>query len=666
MKYEPSLDGVRALAILGVLVHHVFPERLPGGFTGVDVFFVLSGYLIASVILHGVRDGSFSMREFYLRRIQRLLPNAVAAVLVTVALSFAVLVPSEAVRTARHGAWALLNLSNVFVLRGIGRYWGDSAEVAPLLHTWSLAVEEQFYLLFPAGLLLLSRRGSRSVAALALLAAGSLALALLGAGAYPYGTFYLLPARAWELLLGSALAAFRLPAAGALPVRAFARSRATDAAGLLGLASVVAGFVLVSGTLPYPRLVALVPTLGTAAILVSVAEGRGAVARLLSAPALTAVGRASYSIYLWHWPGVVLGGTFAALHGGSRSAGAFAGAAAGVVVSVIAYRFVEQPLRSRGPGRERRLLGLALAFSAGFAALLVLSFRPTPTDPYGLFDRPAFHSLLYDATGDGSSDSLLGVRRLRDVTVPPPEPRPADSWRTGGIVRAWGAGPPRVVVLGSSHAMMYGRVVDEACRRLGLPVAFLTANGVAPFFRTPVSSTFRTPAEAAEFDATRRRFLRQWKPLAVVAIDRWDSHQGGDLERHLVELVDELALSARSVVLVTQVPALRVGPRVNLREYVSARVVPGRALPRIAGDEGGPLREGQVRAMEALALARPWLRIVRADDLFLLQDGSVRYAEGRTFFYADADHLSEAGADLVKERIAATLAAACGGLEVPR
>jgi len=157
MPYSAPLDGIRAIAILAVLIFHISPVVLKGGFAGVDVFFVLSGFLITSILLHDIRDGSFSMREFYLRRVQRLLPNVVVTVFAVLLLWTLLMPPSKAVQAGHHGLWTILNLSNIYIWRNLGGYWGDAAEWAPLLHTWSLAVEEQFYLFFPGFLLLLAR-----------------------------------------------------------------------------------------------------------------------------------------------------------------------------------------------------------------------------------------------------------------------------------------------------------------------------------------------------------------------------------------------------------------------------------------------------------------------------------------------------------------------------
>lgn len=654
MKYEPPLDGIRAFAILAVLVYHVFPALLPGGFTGVDVFFVLSGYLIASVILHDLRQQRFSMREFYLRRIQRLLPNAATTVLVTVSLAGALLVPSEAARTAKHGFWALLNVSNVYIWRSLGGYWGDSVEYAPFLHTWSLAVEEQFYLLFPAVLLFLSRRRvPRIVVPVAALVAGSFAISLWATGRQPEAAFYLLPTRAWEPLLGALLAALRLPADGGVAPRPFPASRATDSLGWAGLSAILAASYFVSGRQPFPGLVALVPTLGAAAVLVSVAEGKGSLSGFLSAPPLTLVGRMSYSLYLWHWPGIALGRSLAGYGAFAKRDGELAGAALGVLAAVVAYYVVEQPMRRRGPGRPRRLALLGLGFSAAAAASLLLALRPTSIDPRKLFERPGFHVTLYSSTSDGVTGGLREGTRYADVVEPPSEPREADSWRRGGIIHAWGGGNPRVVVLGSSHALMYGKVVDDACRELGLTVAFLCADGISPWFGNNDENAF-----SKEFDEARRRSLRAWKPDVVMVFERWDAAEPDTFARNLRSLADELLATSGRVVLVGQPPVLQVGENVNLREYVSWRAERDGRLPRLGPDAAESRRREVLATMEAFVRSRHGVGLLRVDDAFRHPDGTVKYSEGRRFFYADDDHLSQAGAEQVEERLARAIAGA--------
>lgn len=644
MQYSAPLDGVRAVAILAVLGFHVFPTALRGGFTGVDVFFVLSGYLITSVILYDIRCGKFSMREFYLRRIQRLLPNAVLMILVTVAASL-LLLPSNTAKVAAHGIWALFNLSNVYILRHIGGYWGTSAPSAPLLHTWSLAVEEQFYLAFPLTLALLARR-SKLFGVTAGLALGSLALGVYGTWTHPNMTFYLLPTRAWEPLLGAALATYLVPAAAEAPVRQAGSSPANQLAGWIGLAMIVGGFFFIAEADHFPGVVALAPALGSLLLLISIADGKTGPARLLSQPFFVTIGKLSYSLYLWHWPAIVMGRMYADLTGRSDRAGTLIGLLVGVILALLAYRFVEHPLRQRGAGRSRRLLVLASGFALCIALCLTTSLRRPVADPLHMFDQPSFYGLLYNS-GAGDAIPLTTTTRYYDVRIPerPPQQR---IWKTGGIVHAWGHSTPRLVVLGSSHALMYGRLIDDICKERGISVAFLVADATQVFFPTKVGERFPTPALAQDFDAARRKWIAEWKPDAVLVVDRWDSYEPEELRQKLHGLVSELLEQSPSVILASQVPALRLGTRVNLREYVTWYFKRFGRLPAIAPDEKEPIRKSSIATFEALAREFSGVRLVRPDPWFYSEDGSVRYASGRSFLYADGNHLDDAGAEALR------------------
>ena len=605
------------------------------------------------------------MREFYLRRIQRLLPNAVATVLITVALTSIFLLPSDVVKVARHGLWTAFNLSNIYIWRNVGGYWADSAASAPLLHTWSLAVEEQFYLAFPVTLWFMAR-GKRPhiLPAMACLVLASFGLNVYGTWTHPAANFYLLPTRAWEPLLGAALAAYRVPVTATLPLRSIKLTWVTEVAGWAGLAMIVAGFFLVTEDQGFPGLIALLPTVGALAVLVSIADGEGQIAHLLARPFLVLVGKLSYSLYLWHWPLIVIGRTYADLIGQSPQAGALVGASLGGGLSALAYWAIEKPLRFRGPGRGRRLLVIAASFSFCAVVSLLVSLRHPIADPLGVFDRPTFQGELYSVIGDGSPEGLLAATRYFDVLIPPPQHRPADAWRTGGLIHDWGASKlPRVVVLGSSHALMYGALIDDICKRVGVSVAFLCADGTSVFFQSEATGKSPSLALAPEFDAARKKWLNEWNPDLVLAIDRWDyklDPQGPlAFERRLPELVRDLEPYTRRILLFSQVPVLRLGENVNLREFATWYLRRMGSLPLISPDPNEPIRRFTVAVMEEVVRDHPKVQLLRADLPFYLNDGSVRYSSGRSFLYADDDHLSEAGAELLREPLTRTIVDAC-------
>jgi peptidoglycan/LPS O-acetylase OafA/YrhL len=662
MKYSAPLDGLRAVAILAVLAFHALGAP-QGGFTGVDVFFVLSGYLIASVILHDIRDDKFSLREFYLRRIQRLLPNAVLMVFVTVALSYFALLPLATVKVAEHGMWSLLNLSNIYIWRNVGGYWGDSAASVPLLHTWSLAIEEQFYVLFPVTLWLLSRR-RRLCSIMSVLAVGSFVVGACLTRSHPIAAFYLLPTRAWELLAGAALGAYRVPAVTERAIRTFKSARATAFAGWGGLALIIAGFFMIGEGSNFPGIIALIPTIGTLAILFSVADNGSGPAWLLSRPPMVMIGKLSYSIYLWHWPLIVLGRSYANLMGWSTQVGAFIGALVGMALAAVAYQFIEQPLRLRGPGRGRRLITIATGFSACATACMMMAMSHPIADPSGHFDRPVFSGQQYNVRELSAANEAMSATKFADVVLPPAEPHQRDVWNSGGIIHHWGSENPRVVVIGSSHALMYAKLIDDICKQLNISVAFLSADGVSVFFTDGDDKRPSALAFATEFNEARKKWISQWKPDAVLVIDRWDNYDSSprEFDRMLRELVAELSSNAHHIICFSQVPALPVGATINLREYVVWKMGSQKLIPSIAPDAKEPFRRSALTAINAVTRDFPTVELLRVDQPFYADDGTVRYASGRTFFYADDNHLSDAGAEQLRDVCTRAIATAC---EVP-
>jgi peptidoglycan/LPS O-acetylase OafA/YrhL len=667
MQYSAPLDGIRAIAILAVLMFHVRPSALPGGFTGVDVFFVLSGFLITSIILHDIRDGRFSLKEFYLRRIQRIVPNVVLTVSAIVLLASLVLPPSSARKIGLHGLYTLTNLSNFFIWRNFGGYWGDAAESSPLLHTWSLAVEEQFYLLFPASLILLARFGRARVTRWLLAAAAlSFALCVWSTPRLPAAAFYLLPSRVWELLLGGALASYTVPlrdrdAKPSIPAfaarlwEAGARSRFREAIGWIGLCLILAGFFGINEASRFPGPAALLPTIGTTFVIISALRNTRA-SRLLSSPFMVGTGKLSYSLYLWHWPLITFGKFVAEVHGQRPLAGALAGALASIACAWLAYLLVEQPLRSRGPGRMWRLATIGAGFVAAMAASASVAKAPD-IDIARYFDRTEFNGLLYATQ---ASSEMGAAVRFRDVIFPPRDRRINGSWRSGGVIHPFGNGSPKIAVLGSSHALMYSRVIDDACRAMGVSVAFLGADGAVPAFFDAGSGAM-TRQEAAEFDQARRNWLREWRPQAVFVIDRWEllDDGAGGFAGQLRTFLAEVSPLAKTVIFVAQPPVIGIGGNaINLREFAAWRMIHDGSFPRLFPNRNEPRRKQESSIAEAARVEFGNLRVLRPDLAFYNADGSVRWLSGRSVLYADDDHLSEAGAELVRELFANAIAGA--------
>lgn len=295
MKYRAEIDGLRALAVVPVILFHAGFGLFSGGFVGVDVFFVISGYLITSIILQEVEEGNFSLLRFYERRARRILPALFVVVLACIPFAWLWMLPGEFKSFGLSLAGVATFTSNILFWRESG-YFADTSELKPLLHTWSLAVEEQYYILFPPLLLLLYRlRRVWLYASVAIGTLVSLALAQHMSVSAPDANFFLLPTRAWELGIG-VLVAFYLREPAPVWLRSW-----REIAGFTGLGMIVFAILVFDEATPFPSIWALVPVLGTA--LVILAADRDTLAgKALGAPLLVGIGLVSYSAYLWHQP----------------------------------------------------------------------------------------------------------------------------------------------------------------------------------------------------------------------------------------------------------------------------------------------------------------------------------------------------------------------------
>lgn len=298
MKYRADVDGLRALAVLPVIAYHMGIGGIPGGFTGVDIFFVISGYLICGIIYNSAMKGNFSYLDFYKRRCLRILPPLFVVLLAVMIFGYYHLLPAQFTDLSNSALAALLSASNIFFWKTTG-YFDGPADLKPLLHTWSLAVEEQFYIIFPIILLAVIRLfRNRTTQVMLLVIVCSLLLSIYGVTRKPTFTFYMLPTRAWEMALGGIIAI-----AGLEAKTAHYSAGIKHAMSLSGLALILFGFLWLDTTMPFPAWNALYPCIGS--FLIILAGQQSVVSRLLALKPVVYIGMISYCLYLWHWPIIV-------------------------------------------------------------------------------------------------------------------------------------------------------------------------------------------------------------------------------------------------------------------------------------------------------------------------------------------------------------------------
>lgn len=639
-KYRPDVDGLRAIAVILVLLFHA-GAGFTGGFIGVDVFFVISGFLITGLLCKEERAGTYSLAGFWVRRVRRIIPAASFIVAITLIVGLVLLFPSDLKDLAKSTIAQQLVVANIFFWRDTN-YFAGPADFKPLLHTWSLAVEEQFYLFYPL-LLITACRYCRRFAwvVLLLLAVISLGVSEWGVRTYTWATFYLLPTRAWELLIGALLVFVRLPRRS-VPWR-------DNAATGLGLAAIVAAGWLYDSSTRFPGFTALIPCLATALIIYANATQLTWVARVLASRPLVLIGLISYPLYLWHWPILA----FFRYWMGHNLPVWVTVVALGISfpLAYLTWRYIETPFRrGRFKWSGARLFSAA-AVSA--AILLLLSAGVLATG--GLSGR--------------YSKEFLGI-----VDIPRPERFAADvAVLAGGRIPELGrsAGPEDQVdylIWDDSHAAVVSPLVDALSRDHGVRGALAMMPATPPLL-----DVWRSASKKAEtqwnhdvFELIETRRIKH-----VILVARWavyvegeiNDHRGPDewllicdersqtvsrqeakqvLRRGLHRTVGRLRDLGVKVWILKQVPSQPGEPR--------KKIVIGRLLgrDRVFGVSHQEHAARQANVDEVLAsLPGDSRELLDASPWCFDEMDRSRISDPGGCYYADDDHLSSYGADVL-------------------
>jgi peptidoglycan/LPS O-acetylase OafA/YrhL len=358
MKHRRDIDGLRAVAIIPVVLFHAGVSRLGGGFVGVDVFFVISGFLITGILMEDIRQDRFSIAMFYERRARRILPALFTVLLFASLAAYRILLPNDAHDYGRSLLATLFFISNIAFSREMG-YFDGPAEMKPLLHTWSLAVEEQFYIAYPLFLYAVTRFFKKRYAT----AIGSMLLLSLGYSIWrvhtqPVTSFYLAPSRAWELLIGGILAIQGIPK--------LRNKLVANLAGFLGLGLILYAVFSFTAATTFPGANALYPCVGAALIIYSGMETETLVGQFLSLQPMVFVGLISYSLYLWHWVVIVFAKYY--LDRPLTGREMIAVIVAPVILASLAWKFIENPFRGRNAiGTRTWIFSAAAVVSMLFA-----------------------------------------------------------------------------------------------------------------------------------------------------------------------------------------------------------------------------------------------------------------------------------------------------------
>jgi peptidoglycan/LPS O-acetylase OafA/YrhL len=479
LKYRPDIDGLRAVAVLSVLMCHIGMPHMAGGFVGVDVFFVISGYLISAIVFGEIAAKRFSVSGFYQRRIRRIFPALFGMLLVFSIFAFVYFFPLDFVNYSSSLLSATASASNFWFARHSGYF--DAQLSNPLLHTWSLAVEEQFYIVFPIFLVLVRRFFPRRlVGAVVALFAASLIASVIAVHYDRNTAFYMPYTRAWELLLGTMLSLRLFPRMGSAGLR--------NGAAFAGAAMILYPVLSYNAGTPFPGLAALLPCVGAALIIGAGESGGSLVGTMLSWRVAVFIGLISYSLYLWHWPVIILvqrglllskqttvPDWFARLVPAYRYVSVFrydqvVETVLSLILAVLSWRFIERPFRS---GRLR-MTGKPLFTLAGVVVGLFVVFCLTGIFTGGLKGRFPAESVRLEAY----DDYRVMDKPMREGTCFITNIYTFEQYDRGLCLQPK-QGERNYLLLGDSHAAMIWMALSQALP--GTNVMQATTGGCKPF-----------------------------------------------------------------------------------------------------------------------------------------------------------------------------------------
>jgi peptidoglycan/LPS O-acetylase OafA/YrhL len=645
MKYRPDIDGLRAVAILPVVAFHAFPGLLPGGFVGVDVFFVISGYLITSIILSNLTRGTFTFANFYSRRVRRIFPSLGVVLLACLVVGYRFLTADEYRQLGNHTLAGAGFVQNLVLWHDAG-YFDNASETKPLLHLWSLAVEEQFYIFWPLLLALVVRWRIRVAWFIGAVALASFACNLWFVAVSPSAAFYFPVPRFWELMAGALLAemSFR-------PGEPLAKWPVAQSA--VGLGLIVMACAVLGEKHAFPGFWALLPTAG-ASLVVAAGPSSWVSRRLLANPPMVWIGKISYPLYLWHWPvfsllriclvDVPLGVRLAAV-------------AVATVLAWATYAVVERPFRSKGTSRWLTVAPIIALVIAGIAGAGVWALGGLPKRPVNTKD-----ARLFDYARHWDGWSLCGL---------------LENSQDGGCRILKSGQPIDVMVIGDSHAGHLASGLHDLFASSPTNVAVLLHAGCFPVFstRTDRGDHFTCPDQA--IDRALKTAISSSDTKVVVLAGYANFHVLGarfpdvpsmspadildnakTLERALDATLVELERAHKRVVFVVDVPEIEKEPRICLDRGLP--LVEHRCSIDIARSRVEERSRYTLDVVHRLAAAHPLVRFVSGIDI-LCDQSTCRGSEAGTLLYASRDHLTPAGSRRVVQGLQEALLGALDG-----
>ncbi|MBW7832185.1 MAG: acyltransferase [Simplicispira suum] len=614
--YRQDIDGLRAIAVLSVFLHHLDSAFIPGGFVGVDVFFVISGYLITSQISEEIRGGTFSIRQFYQRRINRIIPALVTVVSASMVTGLILLSPADLVLLTKSAVYSIFGVSNLFFWREYGNYFAANSAEAPLLHTWSLGVEEQFYVIWPILLLLMFKVARRyAIALLLLLVFTAFLVSEAGTRIAASAAYYLLPTRFFELMIGGLLALL----SKRYPPRNTTQS---SIAVVFGLVLVVGSLFWTDKATPFPGIWALWPCLGTALLIWSGLRPC-ALHRILTLRPMVFIGLVSYSLYLWHWPFIAFLkylGIEIDLYVGVAVMGA------ALLLSWLSWSFVETPLRRSGT-KMPFLAVLARRFA--LPAFILVALNVTVVQGRGFPARFSPEVARLEASQQSKPNELRAGCHVPTALSDTP---PLDRCRLGAP-----KAQPDGILLGDSFANHFTGMLDVIAKHDGLALMDYTMDGCPPIAGYNTGKIAAYAQRCLLRNDAAYAQLEQHRYQHIILASNWpDSPEVAPL---LIRSIERALATGANVTIILKNEGIEDASTCAIRNAMYARHTECRRAPR-----------GQPAYFKELRIRFPSVRFIDP-NLVICHDQECSPVLDGMLIYRDSAHLNDIGSRLLGERL---------------
>ncbi|KAF0095151.1 MAG: acetyltransferase [Puniceicoccaceae bacterium 5H] len=619
LSYRPEVDGLRTIAVVSVILFHLGATSayFPGGFVGVDVFFVISGFLITSILQRDLERGTLSLRKFWWRRIRRLYPALLTVVIAVLVAGSFLFMNSLRDNLVWQSLAALFSFQNIHLWQATDSYWNNNSELVSLLHTWSLSLEEQFYILFPFFLIIIHKFFRKHVLLiLSATAVASFAVCLWGTAHHQEAAFYLLPARMWELMIGGILGVYRLHR----PEKNYSGPLASSLS-VVGLGLIVLTVLTMSGETGFPGYKALLPCVG-AALVLHFGQSKGPGYRFLTLPPIVYTGKISYSLYLWHWPIIFFANGF------FFNVGPVEQLILTVILSILSYHVIEQPFRRGFPRFRLCMAGIGTTVAAAFALLF---FTPGPAAYIPADKELYFDDSKYDVGGR----EFNALWKMRVNRTPPHFGRKE--------------GPVDICLLGSSHGLFVGHSFADYAEDHHLSMVNMSARALG--FGDPVY----TLDYEADVSNLRLELIEKLRPRVTVMLGRWDDEfygyrQGGETSRQqaFLQRLRRVAASSDQVIIVLQVPILKTPPmwESDIRHYFVGTLVSGEPFQFTSDPHVNESNQKLVKALDSAHI--PNVATIDPTEVFVDREtGELDLVQGGSLLYFDDDHLNVTGGGIL-------------------